>query len=88
MLQAGEADFIDVPVEQRPQVDEMVGEIAIYDPETNMYKAPVPVCSVNVDLLGLDRFEICDTPNDMPLTLYYGRPGLSQDVLIYNFLVE
>jgi len=88
MMQAGEADFIDVPVEQRPQVDIYVGEIAIYDPEANAYKDPVPVCSVNTDLLGLDRFEVCETESDQPLTLYYGRPGLSQDVLIYNFLVE
>ena len=88
MLQAGEADFIDVPVEQRPQVDEMVGEIAIYNEETNAYDAPVPVCSVDVEKLGLERFETCETPNEQPLTLYFGRPGLTQDVLIFNFLVE
>ena len=88
MLQAGEADFIDVGVEQRIQVDEFVGEIAIYNPETNAYDAPVPVCSIDTSKLGLERFEICDTENDRPLRLYYGRPGLSQDVLIYNFSVK
>jgi len=88
MLQAGEADFIDVGVEQRIQVDEFVGEIAIYNPETNAYDAPVPVCAIDTSKLGLERFEICDTENDRPLRLYYGRPGLSQDVLIYNFFVE
>lgn len=88
MLQAGEADIIAVPVEQRTQVDNMVSEIAIYNPDTNAYDDPVPVCSVDTNLTGLDRFEICDTPNDKPLTLYYGRPGLSQDVLIFNFLVQ
>ena len=88
MLQAGEADLIAVPVEQRTQVDNLVSEIAIYNPETNAYDDPVPVCSVDTNLSGLDRFEICDTPNDKPLTLYYGRPGLSQDVLIFNFLVK
>ena len=88
MLQAGEADIIAVPVEQRTQVDNMVSEIAIYNPDTNAYDDPVPVCSVDTNLTGLDRFEICDTPNDKTLTLYYGRPGLSQDVLIFNFLVQ
>lgn len=88
MLQAGEADFIDVGVEQRIQVDEFVGEIAIYNPETNAYDDPVPVCSIDTSKLGLERFEICDTENDRPLRLYYGRPGLSQDVLIYNFFVQ
>ena len=44
MLQAGDIDFMDVPVEQRPQVDPMVSEAAIYDAETNAYKDPVPVC--------------------------------------------
>lgn len=88
MLIAGEADIIDVDTAMRPQVDQLVGEIAIYNPDTNAYDDPVPVCSVNTDLLGLDRFEACDTESDRPLRLYFGRPALQQDVLIYNFLVE
>lgn len=90
MLQAGEADYLDVDTAMRPQVDQLVGEISIYNPETNAYDAPIPVCSVNTSLLGLDRFitEGCEEGNGQPLRLYYGRPALQQDVLIFNFLVE
>ena len=88
MFQAGEADIIYVPAEQRTQVDPLVGEIAIYNPETNAYDAPVPVCSVNTSLLGIDRFEICDTPSDQPYRLYFGRPGLQQDVLLFTQILE
>jgi len=88
MLQAGDIDFMDVPVEQRPQVDPLVGEAAIYDPETNAYKAPVPVCSVDTAKLGIDRFELCEEANDRPLRLYFGRPGLQQDVILFNFFIE
>lgn len=88
MFQAGDADIIYVPAEQRAQVDPMVGEIAIYNPETNAYDAPVPVCSVDTSLLGLDRFEICETPSDQPFRLYFGRPGLQQDVLLFTHVLE
>jgi ABC-type transport system substrate-binding protein len=88
MLQAGEADTIDVPTEYRAQVDPFVGEIVVYDAATNLYKAGQPVCSVDTDKLGIDRFEICTTANDQPLRLYFGRPGLSQDVILFNFFIE
>jgi len=90
MLQAGEADIIDVDTAMRPQVDQLVGEIAIYNPETNAYDDPIPVCTVDTSLLGLDRFstEGCEEGNGQPLRLYYGRPALQQDVLIFNFFVE
>ncbi len=88
MLQAGDVDFIDVPVEQRAQVDPLVAEIAIYNAETNTYEAPVPVCSVDTTKLGIERFEICDTPSDQPLRLYFGRPGLQQDVILFNFFIQ
>ncbi len=90
MLQAGEADIIDVDTAMRPQVDQLVGEIAIYNPETNAYDAPIPVCAVDTSLLGLERFttEGCTDGNGQPLRLYYGRPALTQDVLIFNFFVE
>jgi len=90
MLQAGEADIIDVDTAMRPQVDQLVGEIAIYNPETNAYDAPIPVCAVDTSLLGLERFttEGCTDGNGQPLRLYYGRPALQQDVLIFNFFVE
>jgi len=88
MLQAGEADAIDVPVEQRAQVDPYVAKIAVYDSATNTYKAVQDVCSVDTGKLGIDRFEICTTPSDQPLLLRFGRPGLQQDVLIFNFLIQ
>ncbi len=88
MLQAGDADIIYVPAENRAAVDPMVGEIAVYNPETNAYDDPVPVCSVDTTKLGIERFEICDTPSDQPLTLYFGRPGLSQDVILFNFHIK
>jgi len=88
MLQAGDIDFMDVPVEQRPQVDPMVSEAAIYDAETNAYKDPVPVCKIDTAKLGLERFELCEETNNRPLRLYFGRPGLQQDVILFNFLIE
>ena len=90
MLQAQEADIIDVDTALRPQVDQLVGEIAIYNPETNAYDDPIPVCTVDTSLLGLDRFstEGCEEGNGQPLRLYYGRPALQQDVLIFNFFIE
>ncbi len=88
MLQAGEADAIVVPAEYRAQVDPLVGEAMIYDAEANTYKAAQPVCEVDTDKLGLERFTLCDTPSDQPLRLYYGRPGLQQDVILFNFLIE
>jgi peptide/nickel transport system substrate-binding protein len=39
MLQAGDADIVDVPVENRSQPDEMVGERCEFDLATNAYKA-------------------------------------------------
>jgi ABC-type transport system substrate-binding protein len=88
MLQAGEADTIDVGTEYRAQVDPYVGEIVVYDEASNSYKAAQPVCSVDTGKLGIERFEICTTANDKPLRLYFGRPGLQQDVILFNFLIE
>jgi ABC-type transport system substrate-binding protein len=87
-LQAGDADIIDVLADQRVQVDPMVGEMAIYDATANTYKAPVPVCAVDTQKLGIDRFTICDTPSDQPLRLYFGRPGLNMEVILFNFDIK
>lgn len=67
MLQAGDADTTDVPVENRVQADEMVGERCEFDLAANAYKP----CEV-VD-------------ESKPLKLTIGRPGLVQDVILYNF---
>ena len=88
MLQAGEADAIVVPAEYRTQVDPLVGVARIYDAATNTYLPEQGVCAVDITKLGIERFTLCDTPTDLPLRLYFGRPGLSQDVLLFNFLIE
>jgi hypothetical protein len=43
---------------------------------------------VDTTKLGIERFEICDTPSDQPLRLYFGRPGLQQDVILFNFFIQ
>jgi ABC-type transport system substrate-binding protein len=88
MLQAGEADIITVPADYRVQVDPMVSEMRVYDEATNTYLTAVPVCEVDTDLLGQARFTVCDAPSDQPLRLYIGRPGLSQDVILFTFLIQ
>ena len=61
MLQAGEADVIDVPAEYRAQVDPMVGEMHVCTMlQTNTYGATTDVCAVDTDKLGLERFTTCD----------------------------
>jgi len=88
MVQAGEADVAAVPTEYRVQVDPLVSEIQVYNPETNTYEESKPVCTIDTEKLGIERFEICEEANDRTLRLYFGRPGLSQDVILYNFLIE
>jgi peptide/nickel transport system substrate-binding protein len=67
MLQAGDADTADVPVENRAQADEMVGERCEFDLASNTYKT-------------------CEVVDDSkPLKLRIGRPGIIQDVILYNF---
>jgi ABC-type transport system substrate-binding protein len=88
MIQAGEADWIDVPAEFRAQVDPYVGEIRLYDLETNGYQDSQPVCSVDTDKLGIERFEICSTASEKPLRLYFGRPGINQDVVLFNLSIQ
>ena len=88
MLQAGEADIITVPADYRVQVDPLVGEMRVYDEATNVYLPSVPVCAVDTNLLGLNRFTSCDTASDQPLRLWIGRPGLSQDVILFTFLIQ
>ena len=65
-----------------------MSEIQVYNPETNTYEESKPVCTIDTEKLGIERFEICEEANDRTLRLYFGRPGLSQDVILYNFLIE
>ena len=87
-LQAGDADIIAVPAEFRTQVDPLVGVAKFYDAETNTYLEEQNICTIDTSLLGADRFQVCADANDRPLRLYFGRPGLSQDVLLFTFAVE
>jgi len=91
MLQAGDADIIVVPVENRPQVDGMVGEMKVYDAATNSYGPVQQVCAYDPSKLGVERFIACAAGEeglDQPLRLYIGRPGLSQDVILFNFDIQ
>ncbi len=93
MLQQGDADIIYVPAEMRPQVDPLVGELAAYDLDTLVYKAPVQVCGYDSAQLGQAMFTACEggataDATALPLRVYMGRPALSQDVLIFNFNIQ
>jgi peptide/nickel transport system substrate-binding protein len=91
MLQQGDADIIYVPAEQRPQVDPLVGEMRVFDLETNLYNEPVAVCAYDDTALGQDKFTACadgETGLDQPLRMNIGRPQLQQDVLIFNFNIQ
>ena len=91
MLQQGDADIIFVPAEQRPQVDPLVSEMAVYDAATNAYAAPVAVCAYDETGFGAAKFTPCaegETQLDGALRLYIGRPALQQDVLIFNFNIQ
>lgn len=91
MLQAGDADSIDVSVENRPQVDQFVGVMQVYDPATLAYGPDQTVCAYDSSKLGVEAFTPCtagETGLNQPLRLYIGRPGLQQDVILFNFLIE
>lgn len=67
MMQAGDADTADVPVENRSQMDALVGLRCEFNLEANAY----------------NECEETDPAN--PFRLRIGRPGISQDVIIFNF---
>ncbi|GAP12291.1 bacterial extracellular solute-binding proteins, family 5 Middle [Longilinea arvoryzae] len=95
MFQAGDADIIYVPVENRPQVDPMVGVMQVYDPTTLSYGPDQTVCAYDSSKLGVEAFTPCkdgEKPTwDMaqhPFRLHIGQPGLQQDVILFNFNIE
>ncbi len=93
-LQAGDADLVDVPVENRSQADALVGELAVYNTTTGSYDAPQPVCGYDSTKLGVAKFVVCaagqtaPSATEKPLRVYMGLPVLSQDVIIYNFNIK
>ncbi len=91
MLQAGDADVVTVNVEDRPQVDPMVGTMRVYDAATNTYGPEQNVCSIDPTVSGPARFTACaggEAGTGGPLRLYIGRPGLTMNVIIYNFAIK
>jgi ABC-type transport system substrate-binding protein len=90
MLQAGDADIIDVDPVDRPQVDPLVGEFRVFDLAANEYGAVQQLCNFDSSKLGLERFTACggSETGTGPLRLYIGRPQLQMDVLLYNFNIK
>ena len=87
MLQAGDADWVTVNPDQRPQVDNLVGEMKVFDTATNQYGPPQQVCSIDPGQLGLAKFIPCASgeTGKGKLRMYIGRPWIAQDVITYNF---
>jgi len=90
-LQAGDADVATVPVENRSQPDALVGEISIYDPNTQSFGAPQEICGYDSSKLGTEKFTVCEAGQKGtggPLRVYMGQPNLSQEVVTYNFNIK
>jgi peptide/nickel transport system substrate-binding protein len=91
MLQAGDADIIDVDPVDRAQVDPLVGEIRVFNLEKNEYDPAQTLCTFDDTKLGLERFTPCagsEAGTGGPLRLYIGRPQLQADVLLFNFGIK
>ncbi|MFH1524175.1 MAG: ABC transporter substrate-binding protein [Chloroflexota bacterium] len=91
MLQAGDADFVDVPVENRSQADALVGEFRTFDSAANAYGPVQQLCGYDSTKIGIEKFTACaegETGTGGPLRLNIGRPGLVMDVVIYNFAIR
>ncbi|MBM3124365.1 MAG: ABC transporter substrate-binding protein [Chloroflexi bacterium] len=88
MFQAGDADQVTVPPENRSQVDEMVGEMRVYDLAAGSYGEPQAVCEYDGSLQGQEKFTACaEAGNGGPIRLYIGRPSISSSDLFMNFNV-
>jgi len=88
MMQAGDADLATVPPANRSQMDELVGAFQVYDPTTNSYGPIQEVCGYDSTQLGAAKFIACaqgETGNGKPFLARLGRPGISQDVLLFNW---
>ena len=90
MMQAGDADLATVPSANRSQMDELVGAFQVYDPETNAYGPIAEVCGYDAAALGSAKFTACaagETGNGGAFLARLGRPGISMDVLLYNWMI-
>jgi peptide/nickel transport system substrate-binding protein len=92
MLQAGDADFAVVNPESRTQVDGMVGEIAVYDPDAGTYAAPQTVCDYDGSAQGVEKFTTCaagEAGTGGSQRLFIGRPTVvSQDLFMTFNIAE
>ena len=90
MMQAGDADLATVPSANRSQMDELVGAFQVYDAETNAYGPIQEVCNYDAGALGAAKFTACaagETGNGGPFLARLGRPGISMDVLLFNWFI-
>ena len=89
MMQAGDADLATVPPANRSQMDALVGVFQVYDPATNTYGPEQTVCGYDESALGAAKFTACTAgeTNDNPFLLRIGRPGISMDVLLFNWQI-
>jgi len=88
MMQAGDADMATVPPANRSQMDERVGMFQVYDPAINTYGPMQEVCGYDASKLGAAKFTACaagEKGNDQLFIARLGRPGISMDVLLYNW---
>jgi len=89
-LQAGDADIVYVPVENRSQADALVGSMHVFDNTTNTFGPAQQVCGIDPTKLAAAQFEVCPAGQNGKgiLTLYIGQPELVMDVVIYNFAIH
>jgi len=88
MLQAGDADIVTVPSENRSQVDAMVGSMRIYDLAAGSYGDEVAVCGYDASQQGQAKFTPCAAGEEGtggPIRLYIGRPAISSQDLFMTF---
>jgi peptide/nickel transport system substrate-binding protein len=88
MLQAGDADIVDVPAENRSQVDAMVGTARFFDIAAGTYAEEVEICAYDPSQQGAAKFTPCaagETGLGGSQRLYIGRPSLSSQDLFMTF---
>ncbi|HVN15996.1 MAG TPA: ABC transporter substrate-binding protein [Anaerolineales bacterium] len=91
MLQAGDADLVVVPPENRAQVDPMVGQISVYDNSSGSFGPLQDVCGYDASQTGAAKWKVCasgETPNGQPLALFIGQPGLLRTDVFMNFNIS
>ena len=92
MLQAGDADYVDVPAENRSQVDAMVGSMSVFDLAAGFYGSEQTVCAYDSSQQGQAKFTACaggEEGTGGSMHLYIGRPSVaSQDIFMTFNIAE